>query len=339
MIMTKFSTVLHAALLSAAALTAWAGEKEPNPAAPPFLKPGDKIAVISPGSTPSESAVSKGMEVLRNWGLVPVAGEHVTACYHLWAGTVDERKSDLLWALRDPSVKAIMCTRGGYGSSQLLHEIPVDTLKKYNKWMIGYSDITALHSAWTRTGHMSIHANMCGRLSETGGQDSLSLVLHDLLLGRLPSYTVKGHPCNHPGQARGILIGGNMSVMVNMSGSKTWDFLDRDYLANRDVVLFFEDVSENISRVSSMLYQLKLKGALDRVRGIIVGHFTGYEPSAGYSDMYEMLHEFLQGYDIPICYDFPTSHDEALNYPLVEGCPVTLSVTKERVSLDFNMSR
>ncbi len=328
--------LLIAALVCLATAGTWASTRS-GIAAPQFLKPGDKIAVISPGSTPGAVNLDKGVDVLRQWGFNPVKGRHVTDAYHLWAGTKEDREADLLWALRDPAVKAIMCSRGGYGSSQLLYDLPIDTIKKYNKWIIGYSDITALHSAQVRAGHMSLHANMCGHLGETGGTDSLSLVLRDLLLGKVPSYKVKGHPYNNPGKARGILVGGNLSVMVNISGSKTYDFLDRDFIADKDIILFFEDVGENISRVSSMLYQLKLKGAIDHVKGIIVGHFTDYEPSAGYADMYQMLHEFLQDCDIPVCYDFPTSHDERLNYPLIEGCPVELNVSKSEVKLKFKL--
>ena len=328
--------LLIAALVCLATAGTWASTRS-GIAAPQFLKPGDKIAVISPGSTPGAVNLDKGVDVLRQWGFTPVKGRHVTDAYHLWAGKKEDREADLLWALRDPAVKAIMCSRGGYGSSQLLYDLPIDTIKKYNKWIIGYSDITALHSAQVRAGHMSLHANMCGHLGETSGTDSLSLVLRDLLLGKVPSYKVKGHPYNNPGKARGILVGGNLSVMVNISGSKTYDFLDRDFIADKDIILFFEDVGENISRVSSMLYQLKLKGAIDHVKGIIVGHFTDYEPSAGYADMYQMLHEFLQDCDIPVCYDFPTSHDECLNYPLIEGCPVELNVSKSDVKLKFKL--
>ncbi|MDY6022923.1 MAG: LD-carboxypeptidase, partial [Sodaliphilus sp.] len=106
---------------------------------PASLKPGDKVAILSPGSTPSDSSVIKAMEVLKGWGLNPVRGKYVTNRYHGWAGTAAEREADLMWALRDKSVKAIICSRGGYGSAQILYNVPLDTLKKYNKWLVGYS--------------------------------------------------------------------------------------------------------------------------------------------------------------------------------------------------------
>lgn len=304
--------------------------------APKFLKPGDKVAVISPASAIGAEKVEKACAVLRSWGLVPVVSEHALGKYHLWSGKVDERLGDFMWALRNPEIKGIICSRGGYGASQLLYEIPVDSLQKYNKWLVGYSDITALHSAMVRAGHMSIHGNMCGRLASKGGTDTPSMMLRNLLFGTWPSYTVPGHKNNVEGEAKGVLIGGNLSVFVNFSGSRQWDFLDPDFIQDKDIILFFEDVSENISRVSSMFYQLKLKGLIDNVKGIVVGHFDEYEPSVGYADMYDMLAEFMGRTDIPVCYDFPTSHDEDLNYPLVEGCPVTLKVTKDQVNLTFD---
>lgn len=326
------SCVFAAAMMLAAGLSVNAQQ-----VMPPFLKPGDKIAVISPGSTPKATVVDSACQVLRNWGYVPVRGQYLLERYHMYAGTTEQRVTDLLWALRDPGIKAILCTRGGYGSSQLLHEIPLDTLAKYRKWIIGYSDITALHSGMVRAGGMSIHGNMGGRLSDTGGKDPTSLYLRNLLAGELPRYSVPVHPYNVQGKASGILIGGNMSVFCNISGSKDYDFLDRDFIAGKDIILFMEDVSESFPRVCSMLYQLKLKGVISHVKGIILGRFTDYtKPASDYDDMNDMLRDYLQGYNIPICYDFPASHDEDWNYPLIEGCPVTLDVTATGVTLDFH---
>ncbi|MDY2829135.1 MAG: LD-carboxypeptidase [Sodaliphilus sp.] len=305
-----------------------------NPKAPAFLKPGDKIALLSPGSTPPAWFPDSGASVLRQWGFTPVIGKNATAEYHMYAGTTAQRKADLMAALRDPSVKAILCNRGGYGSSLLLCEIPLDTLRRYPKWIIGYSDITALHSAEVRADNMSIHASMVGSLASRGATDSVNLLLRSILMGQFPTYNLPGHPYNHPGTAKGILVGGNMAVFSNIAGSNV-DFLDRDYVKNHDIILFFEDVSESMSRVNSMLTQLKLKGVLRRVKGIIIGRFTDYSPSYGYTDMNQLLHEYLAGYNIPICYDFPASHDESHNLPLIEGCPVTLNVSTSSVSLKF----
>lgn len=302
---------------------------------PQALKPGDKIAIISPASTPGNENPEKAAATLREWGFEPVIGEHVLTKYHMYAGTIQERCADLRWALNDPEIKAIVCSRGGYGAAMLLDPMTHADFKRHPKWIVGYSDITALHSAMVCSGVMSLHANMGGALGERGANDSINLMLRDVLTGHLPSYTVPAHPLNKQGKAKGIVIGGNMAVFTNIGGSSQWDFLDRDNIRGKDIILFFEDVSENLPRVNSMLQQLRLKGVLNRVKGIIVGRFTEYEPRDGYTDMNEMLSETLNQYNIPVCYDFPASHDESWNYPIIEGCPATLTVAPEGVTLKF----
>ncbi len=312
--------------------------RQQKPAAltmPAALKAGDKVAIISPASTPGDKNPEKAAATLRAWGFEPVIGQHVLTKYHMYAGTIRERCSDLLWALNDPDIKAIVCTRGGYGSAMLLDPMTRADFRRNPKWIVGYSDITALHSAMVCSGVMSLHANMGGALGERGEGDSINLMLRDVLMGKLPSYTVPAHPLNKMGKAQGMVIGGNMAVFTNIGGSREWDFLDRDNIRGKDIILFFEDVSENMPRVNSMLQQLRLKGVLDHVKGIIVGRFTEYEPRDGYADMNEMLAETLNKYDIPVCYDFPASHDEDWNYPLIEGCPATLNVTPDGVTLTF----
>ena len=302
---------------------------------PAPLKPGDKIAIISPASTPGEDNPEKAAATLRAWGFEPVIGPHALTKCHSYAGTIEERCADLRWALNDPEIKAIVSTRGGYGSAMLLDPMTHEDFKRHPKWIVGYSDITALHSAMVCSGVMSLHANMGGALGSKGDVDSINLILRDVLMGTLPSYTVPSHPLNKMGTARGIVLGGNMAVFTNIGGSKEWDFLDRDNIKGKDIILFFEDVSESMPRVNSMLQQLRLKGVLDHVKGIIVGRFTEYEPRDGWTDMNEMLAETLNQYNIPICYDFPTSHDESWNYPMIEGCQAELDVKPQGVTLRF----
>lgn len=325
---TIFSLVLLAAalMLSAARIA--------TPArAPQFLRPGDKIAIIAPASAHVQSIVDSGVKHLTRWGYKPVVGKAVGKRFHSFAGTVAQRKADLLWALRDTSIKAIMCTRGGYGSAQLLSEIPLDEFRRYPKWIIGYSDITALHSAQVCAGNMSIHANMCDPI---GRGDSTCRALQYLLAGKLPSYKIAAHEYNVPGRANGILVGGNMSVFTDLAESP-YDFLNRVMLNNCDVILFIEDTHENFQHVDRMLHQLKLRGVLDRIKGLIIGHFNDYRKENGWDDMYEMLNLYLKDSPYPVCYGFPTGHIGRQNYPMIEGCPVTLDVGKDSVSLNFNM--
>ena len=341
--------ILFFALIALCVATAFAddknpGKKPPRPRSarptkpivmPPSLKPGDKIAIISPASTPAADNPEKAAETLRAWGFVPVIGSHALDSYHGYAGTIAQRCADLNWALYDPEIKAIVCTRGGYGSSMLLGPMRRDDFAKNPKWIVGYSDITALHSAMVTSGVMSLHANMGGALGSRGKDDPVNQMLLNVLTGTLPAYEVPAHPLNVTGKAEGIVIGGNMAVFTNISGSGQWDFLDRSQIMSRDVILFFEDVSESIPRVNSMLQALRLKGVLNHVKSIIVGRFTEYESRDGYNDMNEMLNETLGGLGIPVCYDFPASHDEGWNYPMIEGCKAELIVTTDGVSLTF----
>ena len=299
---------------------------------PATLKAGDTIAIVSPSSTPDSMTVVKGCQTLREWGYIPVVGPHALNNYHGFAGTADERATDLLWALRDSTVKAIMCSRGGDGAVQVLRRIPLEEFRNHPKWILGFSDATALHSAEVSASVMSIHSSMCDGISAKGERIAVNTILQRLLQGELPSYQVPAHPMNQPGEAEGILVGGNLSVMCGLAGSE-YDFLNR---SDKGLILFFEDTGEGMSKVDRMLHQLDIRGILSRLKGIIVGHFSKYKsPESDFADMYEMLHEYLQHYDIPVCYDFPVGHHSGLNYPMVEGCKVKLSVESSVTSISF----
>ncbi len=299
---------------------------------PAALKAGDTIAIVSPSSTPDSMTLVKGCQTLREWGYVPVVGTHVRNSYHGFAGTADERAADLLWALRDSTVKAILCSRGGDGAVQVLRRIPLHEFRHHPKWVLGFSDITALHSAEVAAGVMSIHSSMCDGISLRGERDSVNAILQRLLQGEMPSYRVPAHPLNQLGEAEGILVGGNLSVFCGLAGSE-YDFLNR---ADEGLILFIEDTGEAMSKVDRMLHQIEIRGILPRLKGIIVGHFSKYKsPENGFADMYEMLHEYLQHYDIPVCYDFPVGHHSGLNYPMVQGGKVLLRVGPSATDIIF----
>jgi len=290
---------------------------------PATLRPGDTIAIMSPSSTPDTLTVEKGCQTLREWGYVPVVAPHALNSWHGFAGTADERAADMLWALRDSTVKAIICSRGGDGAVQVLRRIPLSEFRSHPKWVMGFSDATALHCAEVAAGVMSIHCTMCDGISMRGERDSVNAILQRLLQGEMPSYQVPAHPLNQCGEAEGILVGGNMSVFCGLAGSE-YDFLNR---TDEGLILFIEDTGESMSKVDRMLHHLGIRGILPRLKGIIVGHFSKYKsPDSGFTDMYDMLHEYLQHYDIPVCYDFPVGHHSGKNYPLVEGCRIRLIV-------------
>lgn len=325
----QVTRLLFSALLTTATLYVEAQQRSVMPTP---LKTGDTIAVISPSSVPDSATVAKGCATLRSWGYVPVVGAHALSSYHGFAGTADERATDLLWALRNPSIKAIICSRGGDGAVQVLQRIPLKEFRDHPKWVMGFSDVTAIHSAEVAAGVMSIHSSMCDGIAMRGERDSVNMILRKLLQGELPTYQAPAHPLNQQGEATGILVGGNFSVFCGLAGSE-YDFLNR---ADEGLILFIEDTDESMTKVDRMLHQLEIRGVLSKLNGIIVGHFSKYKsPENGFADMYEMLHEYLQHYQIPVCYDFPVGHHSGKNYPMVEGCKVNLKVGQDGTLIQF----
>lgn len=299
---------------------------------PQVLKAGDTIAVVSPSSAPDSMTVAKGCMALREWGYVPIVAPHALKEYHGFAGTADERAADMLWALRDSTVKAVISSRGGDGAVQVLQRIPLHEFANHPKWVIGFSDVTALHSAEVAAGVMSIHGSMCDGIAARGERDSVNAIMQRILQGQLPVYQVPAHPLNQQGEASGILVGGNLSVFCGLAGSD-YDFLNR---ADDGLILFMEDTNESMSKVDRMLHLLEIRGILPKLKGMIVGHFSKYKsPENGFADMYEMLHEYLQHYHIPVCYDFPVGHHSRYNFPMVEGCRVHLSVGQSATRIEF----
>ena len=295
-----------------------------------ILHEGDTIAIISPSSSTDTTTINGGIRTLESWGYHCVVGPNALNDYHGFAGTIDERLSDLLWALREPSVKAVMCSRGGDGTAHLLARLSLDTLRQYPKTIIGFSDVTALLCAEARAGVKGIHGSMCWALKTYEGNDTISQTLRRLLQGELPTYRVAPHPLDIKGRAEGIVVGGNLSVYNDLAGS------DFDPLLLDDIILFMEDTGEGMSKVDRMLHNLEIRGLLPHLRGIIVGQFNKYKhPENGFQDMYQMLHEYMKYYGIPVCFDFPVGHAHLRNFPLLTGARATLEVTPEGTTLSY----
>ena len=297
---------------------------------PEYLKSGDKVALISPSYfTPMEN-VEKTADVLRGWGLEPVIGAQVgNEADGRYAGTVDERVSDIRWALEDPSIKAIICNRGGYGSIQLIHELNLSELSAHPKWIVGFSDICTLHGLWTRAGVMSIHGTMSSFLA-AGGTDKTSTLMRDILLGKVPRYEVPAHPQNIPGKASGVLVGGNICTVAPNLGTRA------DATLGKDLILFIEEVGESMHNVDRQFNILAMNGVLDRCKGVILGEFTDCGNEFTFSGCEEMLCQYLVKYNIPVLCGFPAGHGD-VNLPMIMGAPVTMDVRTDGATLQFNV--
>lgn len=297
---------------------------------PAFLQKGDKVALISPSYfTPMEN-VEKTAEVLKEWGLEPVIGPNVGKVVDgRYAGTVDERVSDIRWALNDPTIKAIICNRGGYGTIQLIDELTLAELKASPKWLVGFSDITTLHGLLTRAGVMSIHGTMSSFLAK-GGKDKTSTMMRDLLLGNVPRYELPAHPQNITGTATGTLVGGNLCTFAPNLGSQA------DATIGQNLILFVEEVEESMHNIDRQMRVLQMNGVLDRCKGIILGEFTDCGSEFTYESVEAMLHDMLAEYNIPVLCGYPGGHGD-VNLPIVMGAPVTIDVRNDGATLQFNI--
>lgn len=296
---------------------------------PPFLNEKDKVAIISPASK-IESLLLKGaMKRFSTWHLCPYLEKHAGDSFGLYAGTISDRLSDLQHAMDDDNVKAIFCSRGGYGVVHLIDKLDFSRFRLHPKWLIGFSDITALHNVIQANGFASLHAPMASQLTIEPEDDICSNYLRDILFGELPNYQIEKHPYNHFGKVEGILRGGNMSVFNGLRGTP-YD------IPAEGTILFIEDVGERPHVIERMIYNLKLGGILDKLSGLIVGQFTEYDENHSLGkDLYGALSDLLAEYKYPICFNFPVGHVTD-NRPLIEGAKVKLSVDKKRTELRFS---
>ena len=323
-------------ILAAAALLSCAREISPEAVLtcvqPPALQPGDKIALISPAYFTSKANVDTASAILRAWGFEPVLGPNVGKEYlGYYAGTDQERLADLKWALKDKSIKAILCNRGGYGSIHLTRMLPLQKFAAHPKWLIGFSDITTLHGMANRAGVMSIHGTMCSLMAKSHGLGMTNTLLRDLLSGTVPQYEVPAHPLSIPGHAQGTLVGGNLSTFSPVLGTEA------DATLAGGIILYIEEVEEDMSHIDRMINTLVLNGVFDRCQGVILGEFTDCEANLQIDSVEELICGYLRDRHIPVLCGFPAGHGD-VNLPLILGAPVTLDVRTDGATLRFDVA-
>ena len=295
---------------------------------PPYLKKGDTIGIVCPAGFMTLEKAATCIETLEKWGYRVKLGKTLGSQFHYFSGTDEERASDLQSMLDDPSVNAILFGRGGYGVSRIIDGIDFKAFKKKPKWLIGFSDITVLHAAlYQQVKFASIHSSMAGAFNDGGSENEYVQSIRKLLKGQMANYTCAPHVFNQLGKANGELIGGNLSLIVHMIGTKT-------AYQTKNKILFLEDLGEYIYHIDRMFLQLKRAGLLEGLAGLVIGGFTDMKDTTVEFGMtvYETLHEHLKEYKYPICFDFPVSH-ETPNYALKVGVKHELSVTKIKTVL------
>jgi muramoyltetrapeptide carboxypeptidase len=294
---------------------------------PPYLKKGDKVAITCPAKK-LPHGIDDAVGLLESWGLEVILGDTVTAAHHQFAGTDELRAKDLQRFLDDQNIKAIFAARGGYGTVRIIDRLDFSSLKQSPKWIVGFSDITVLHAHLQATLNLcSIHGQMPLTIPD-GSKPSLE-TLRMALFGEAISYQFNSAEMGKDGEATGELIGGNLSLMVNLNGSVS----DPDY---RDKILFLEDVGEHLYAIDRLFWNLKRSGKLAQIKGLIIGGFTelkDFDPPFG-QGVREIVLEMVKEYDYPICFDFPAGHVSD-NRALILGKTVNLKVKQTEVNLHY----
>ena len=294
---------------------------------PPYLKKGDRIAITCPaGYMPREKAQTC-IETLQQWGFEVMVGKTLASkSKNYFSGTDEQRLNELQAMLDDESITAILCGRGGYGVTRIIDQLDFTRFKKNPKWIIGFSDITVLHAHINSNFKIStLHAPMAAAFNK--GENDFTNSLHKALLGKKAKYSAKVHLFNKLGLAKGELIGGNLSLITHLIGTKS-------AIKTKNKILFIEDIGELIYSTDRMLHQLKRSGILTNLAALIVGGFSAVKDTERPfgKKVEEVINDIVKEYDYPVCYHFPVSHEKE-NYALKIGGKYQLKITKATVLL------
>ena len=273
---------------------------------PKYLNPGDKIRIISPAGKVKEEHVLPAVEWLQKQGFRVELGKHVFASHYQFAGTDEQRLGDLQIALDDPETAAIICSRGGYGTVRIVRQINFTKFVENPKWLVGFSDITILHTCLNRREVATIHGVMPKYFFESDGTPTDNLkTLMQLLSGENVSYTFNNGETNRQGKVIGELVGGNLSIISSMQGTPC-------ELMTDGKILFLEDIDEFLYHTDRMIYQLKLSGKLDNLAGLVLGDFTEMKDNESPfgKTVHEIIAEAVEEYSYPVCFGFPAGHDK-----------------------------
>ncbi|MBC9930849.1 S66 peptidase family protein [Chitinophaga qingshengii] len=295
---------------------------------PPYLKKGDLIGVMCPSSKMEQQAAEYAAGVLSSWGYRVHLGITVGTSFHNFSAPDELRLEELQDMLDDPEIKAIVFGRGGYGMVCILDKLDFTRFRKHPKWLCGYSDVTTLHAhIHQRYGIPTVHSLMCSGITPETVDNEYVASLAAVLKGKSYRYTTASHTLNREGNASGLLVGGNLSLLANASGS-------RSQIDTRDKILLLEDIGEYRYNIDRMMYNLKRAGWLNKLAGLVVGSFTdGKETTEPFGQTeYEIIHNMVKEYDYPVCFGFPSGHQPE-NYALKLGIKHELKVGELKSTL------
>jgi muramoyltetrapeptide carboxypeptidase len=285
---------------------------------PTYLKKGDKIGIVATARKISEAELAPALQIIEEKDLIPVLGKNLLGACHQFSGTDDERSADLQNMLDDESIKAVIVARGGYGTVRIIDRIDFSKFKQYPKWIVGYSDITVLHSHIHNTlGIATLHATMPINFL----QDAFATeTLFKALFGEKLFYEFDAHKLNRKGKAEGEIVGGNLSLLYALCGSVS-------DISTDGKILFIEDLDEYLYHIDRMMMNLKRSGKLSNLKALIVGGMSDMKDNTvPYGKTAEeIIAEHVAEYNYPVCFGFPAGHIKN-NYALKMGTLAKLSI-------------
>lgn len=300
---------------------------------PPYLKVGDSVAIVAPSGILQnrKQEVATAKELLESWGLKVMIGKHVFSQAHHFAGTDNERCEDFQKALDNSNIKAIWAARGGYGTVRILDKLDYSTFLKHPKWVIGYSDITALHNQINTIGVESLHALMAVSLGDASSAIKASIsTFKSTLFGKSLQYDLTGSKYNKIGETSGQLVGGNLTILHTMLGSNT-------SLDMTGKILFIEEIGEYAYHIDRMLQSLKRAGYFENCKGIIVGDMSKVRKNTTPwgKPIQQLILDVVADYNFPVAFNMPAGHEND-NRALILGRTIQLKVAKDATTIRFN---
>jgi muramoyltetrapeptide carboxypeptidase len=296
---------------------------------PSYLSAGDTIGIVCPSGFMALERVLPCVDILKSWGFRVKLGKTVGGnSSNYFSGDDAERLDDLQEMLDDEGIKAILFGRGGYGLSRIMGDISFKKFRRSPKWLLGYSDISLLHAhVYANYEIVTGHTPMAGAFSGSGSEDPYIRSIRNLLTGKGLSYATDSHPFNKKGEAMGVLMGGNLTLLAHAIGGSS-DF------KTKGLILFIEDIGEYLYNIDRMLHQLKDAGKFQKPAAVIVGSFTDLKDTERPfgENAYEIIRGILQEYDFPVCYGFPVGHIKE-NFALKCGAEFVLKVGKDEAIL------
>ncbi|MCF8267798.1 MAG: LD-carboxypeptidase [Ignavibacteriales bacterium] len=297
---------------------------------PPYLNIGDKISIVAPAGKIDQAVVLKSRKILEEWGLDVILGENMFKDHFSYSATDTERMKDFQRMLDNPSVKAIFCARGGYGTARIIDSLNFSGFQKNPKWIIGFSDITAMHSHILQNFSVeTIHGTMATGLIDPADSHYSSSSLKKSLFGESLMYKWTSDPLSRKGSSQGILTGGNLALLCSLIGTSS-------DIETKGKLLFIEEIGEHLYRIDRMMVQLKRAGKLDGLAGLIIGGITDIpdkKEDFG-KTAYEIVLDAVHEYDYPVAMGFPAGHQHD-NRALIFGRKADLKVAKT-TNLDLN---